>query len=399
MIKIDLSPSPLTAQQSSAPATYEDIFPYYAELSALSELRKKPGFGVPISSGMGGHSLLYLNGVRVRRDASCYPVLEVCPVAEAGRHGAAISVNSHYRNANWVAFEGRDFAFRGVLRGGAQLTRETYEQTQIAARMRGVLDGIEFHEHVFKDKPAYMSREVYKYEISVATDYAVCFGRDAYRARVPLNAPRMQDVVNYLNALNQPYREGQKFYRWRLLNDNCTHVAHNALSAAGFWAPWHTGQRALVAAFKFPVPKNEMVDLAHRANDLPLEDPDTLLADESARTLLMAHGTLPSGPGALTSTAAVVTPNDVYDTKKLRLIFYDNPFWGTYRFQFKRLLSEPRYRELRANLHHFAGRYRAAERGIVGSRLPPELLEPYARHIATQAECLASWLQQWESLA
>ena len=37
--------------------------PYYAELCALTEIRKKPGDGVPLHSGIGGHAILYLNGV------------------------------------------------------------------------------------------------------------------------------------------------------------------------------------------------------------------------------------------------------------------------------------------------------------------------------------------------
>ncbi len=77
-------------------------------------------------------------------------------------------------------------------------------------------------------------------------------------------------------------------------------MAHNALAAAGIWAPWPTGQFFIRAAFKFPVPKNEMVDLALRANDLPLEDPEALFQDQTAREALLTHGTLPTGPGALT---------------------------------------------------------------------------------------------------
>ena len=38
---------PTTNSTAAAPPAYEDIVPYYAELCALSELRKKPGFGVP----------------------------------------------------------------------------------------------------------------------------------------------------------------------------------------------------------------------------------------------------------------------------------------------------------------------------------------------------------------
>ena len=393
-------PRPQNTEAPRPPAapSYEDMFPYYAELCALSELRKKPGFGVPISSGMGGHLLLYLNGVRVRRDGNGYPTLELCPTAEVCGQGAAISVNSHYRNANWVAFEGRDFTFHGALPSGAKLTRAAYEETQSQAQARGLLDGIDFHDHFFRDKPAGMSRERFKYEISIASDYAVCFGRDAYRARLPLSMAQMRIVIGYLNALNEPYRTGQTYYHWRLFNDNCAHVAHNALAAAGIWAPWRTGQFFMLAAFKFPVPKNEMVDLAGRANDLPLEDPAALFQDEPSRTALMTHGTLPTGPGGLTSTAPAIIANEVYDTQKLRLIFYDNPFWGPYKFRFKRLFSDPRYTDLRTNLRHFAARYRtAAERTPAGPRLPAEFMDRYAQHIAAQSAFLESWRPRWEA--
>jgi hypothetical protein len=399
MTQTGLRMNPAEAPRPSAAPSYEEMFPYYAELCALSELRKKPGFGVPIRSGMGGHSLLYLNGVNVKRGADGYPALELCaPGPEAGRHGAAISVNSHYRNANWAAFEGRDFIFHGALPSGAALTREAYEETQNKARARGLLDGIVFHEHFFRDKPAGMSREFFKYEISVATDYAVCFGRDVYRARLPLNAAQMGIVIDYLNALNEPYRTGRKTYQWRLLNDNCAHVAHNALAAAGIWTPWPTGQFFIRAAFKFPVPKNEMVDLALRANDLPLEDPEALFQDQAAREVLLAHGALPTGPGALTSTAPAIAVNEVYDTRKLRLIFYDNPFWGPYRFRFRRIFTEPRYTNLGANLHHFALRYRAAAACRKPSaRMPSIFLEHYEHHIAAQNALLDSWLPTWEA--
>lgn len=386
---------PSTKKAATAAPAYEDILPYYAELCALSELRKKPGFGVPLRSGMGGHLLLYLNGVRVNR-SSGYPVLEVSPPgAEAGRHGAAISANSHYRNANWVAVEDRDFIFRGALAPGEALTRDAYARTQASARARGLLDGTEFHEHFFRDKPPGMSAEDFKYEISVATDYGAQFGRDCYRARVPLDAARMRRVVDFLNGLNEPYRAGRRIYHWRLFNDNCVHVAHNALAAAGFWAPWPTGQFAVFAAFRFPVPKNTLVDLALRANDLPVEDAEALFANAEARRALLDGNTLPTGPGALTSVAPAILANDVYDVRKLRLIFYDNPFWGRYRGWFRRIMSEPRYTDLHANLRHFAGRYHAAARSLprtapwIGERA--RFRDSYERHVAVETAKIARW--------
>ncbi len=232
-------------------ALYDRLYPYHAELCALSEIRKRPGFGAEFSSGPGGHSLLYLSGVCLDR-TSGYPALRLCePSAAAADHGVGISVNSHYSNANWVAAEGRDFVFRGALEPGEPLTRESYVRTQERAKAMGVLDGIVFHEHFFRDKPAAMSRRDYMYDISIGTDYAVRFGREIYRAKIPLDRRRMETIVDFLNALNAPYRDGRRVYQWRLFNDNCSHVAHNALAAAGVWTRWPTGQVARARRVQF----------------------------------------------------------------------------------------------------------------------------------------------------
>lgn len=339
---------------------YRHFYPYHAEVCALSEIRKKPDFGVPLRSGMGGHSLLYLNGVCLDRREG-YPALRLCdPDASPGDHGVGISVNSHYRNANWVAAEGRDFVWRGALEPDESLTREAYERTQELAKSMGILDGIEFHSHLFREKPRGMSDRDYMYEISVATDYAVRFGRDIYRVRVPLDRQRMAAIVMFLNDLNAPYRDGSRIFRWRVLNNNCSHVAHNALSSAGIWAPWPTGQFFATAAFRFPVPKNEFVDLVLRTNDLPVHDSRLMYEDEIARRSLIETGALPTASGALVTAERAISGNEIYDVDRLRLIFYDNPFWGPYRFRFARILNESRYSDLRTNLQHFAAIYERA---------------------------------------
>ncbi len=342
-------------------AAYGRLFPYYAEFCALSELKKKPGFGVPLRSGIGGHCLLYLNGVQRDRTAG-YPLLRLCALDESpARFGTGISVNSHYKNANWVAADGPDFLWRGALKPGERLTRAAYQQTQRHAKAAGMLDGVQFHDELFRGKPGGMAERDYMYEISVATDYAARFGRDTYRARIPLDHGRMAAIVDYLNGLNAPYRDGAKLFRWRLFNNNCVHIAHNALAAAGVWAPWPTGQLAARAMFKFPVPKNTLVDLMLRANDLPIQNTQAVYEDAAARDALLAHGALPTAPGALALAGRAITDNEVYDVERLRLIFFDNPFWGPYRFRFARIFSEPRYFDLRENLRHFAGVYAKAQ--------------------------------------
>ena len=61
-----------------------------------------------------------------------------------------------------------------------------------------------------------------------------------------------------------------------MLRNNCAHIAHNALAAVGLWDEWPTDRFILFAAFDFPVPKNEFVNLMRRTNDMPIDDPEAL---------------------------------------------------------------------------------------------------------------------------
>lgn len=380
----DLERFDATAPGAKENGRYEQLYPYYAQLCALSEIRKRPGFGAEFRSGIGGHSLLYLSGVCIDRNAG-YPVLRLCdPAAAPAEHGVGISVNEHYRNANWIAVEGRDFVFRGALDPGEALTRSSYQRTQERAKAMGVLDGIEFHERYFRDKPRHMSRRDYKYDISIGTDYAVRFGREVYRAKVPLDRRRMERIVDFLNMLNKPYRDGERVYRWRLFNDNCSHVAHNALAAAGTWAPWRTGQFFALAAVNFPVPKNELVDLLIQTNDLPIDDPRALYGNPAARRAVLDLDILPTAPGGLVAVDPAVAENDVYDIERLRLIFYERPFWGKYQRRLTRICRDSRYFDLPANLRYFAALYAKARDNLPaagGDRAMAQFIARYETYL------------------
>ena len=348
---------------------YTSIYPYYAEYCAESEFDKKKGFGVDIEGGgPGGHSVFYLNGACRLPDAG-YPVLELCsesPDGMAGK-GVGLSVNDHYRNANWTATQGRDFFFHGDLRPGEAVTRDSYDRTQDTAKAMGILDGVAFHREAMADKPANMSVRDYMYEVSIATDYAVDFARDRFCARVPLDRGKMDVIVHYLNALNQPYRSAQKDFHWNVLRDNCAYLAHNALAAVGLWPELRTDRPLLVAAFDFPVPKNEFVNLMRRTNDMPIAEPDALYEDETARSTLLDQGWIATEPGALAEARRVVMPNEIYGTH-LRLIFYDEAMFGHYQERFERILREPRYTDLAANLSYFSALYTT----ILNARRAPE---------------------------
>jgi len=339
---------------------YAWLYPYYAEFCAVSQIKKKPGFGADTSGGPGGHSVLYLNGVCRDRDAG-YPTVALCTDdGSAAQQGVGLSVNAHFKNANWVATDSREFFFHGGLAPSERLTRAAYDRAQAQAERKGLLDGIVFHPEVFDDMPAGSDKHDYMYEVSIATDYAIDFGRDRYCARVPMNRVQMGKVVDYLNGVNAIYKDGQKDFVWNVLQNNCTHLAHNALAAAGLWDEWPTDRPILISAFDFPVPKNEFVNLMRRTNDGDTADLERVFDDDSARGDLMEMGRLPMAPGGLAEAERVMEPNDIYDSD-VKLIFYDEPVFGSYQRRFREIFAEPRYNDIRANLRYFAALYRTIE--------------------------------------
>lgn len=366
------------ATTASEEAQYAALYPYYAETCALSQIRKKPGFGADISGGVGGHDVLYLNGVCRKHDED-YPVLTMCdevqprPVLE----GVGVTVNGHFKNANWVAIEGRDLFFNGNLAPGQSVNRDAYAAVQARARDQKIFDVIDFHEEYFKDMPADFSRADYRYEISIATDYAIGFARNRYCARVPLSRSQTKKIIDYLNALNEPYRERQKVFNWNVLTHNCSHINHNALAAAGLWFQWPMDRPLLISAFDFPVPKNEFVNLMRRTNEMPIDDPEKMFKDKDAYLLLMSEGRLPTAPGATADLGVLQTPNEIYETES-KIIFYDEALTGSFQRRFNTIMSQPRYFKLRENLEYFEHLYLA----ILEKWLPVETYLPQHPGIA-----------------
>jgi hypothetical protein len=352
----DTLPIPSQASHNDE-AAYTALDPYYVEFCALSEIQKKPGYGADIRGGVGGHSTIYLNGVC--RTGDSYPEIAVCPTDPAS-NGVGLSVNAHFANANWVAIPGRDFFYHGDLKPNQALTRPVYDATKAHAARLGIYDAIRFHDVVFEDMPPGYTRDAFKYEVSIGTDYAVGYARDRYCARVPVSAAQMARITDYLNGLNRPYREGKAVYEWSVLNDNCIHVAHNALSSIGFWPLWPTHRLILVAAFDFPVPKNEFVNIMRRANDMPVEDLLAVWDDRPARRALLAGEGIPTRPGAIATFESVAHDNPLYNTD-LQLIFYDDPIFGPYEGWYRQIAADARYTDLDTNLLRFRVLYAQIE--------------------------------------
>lgn len=348
------TPGPLPQE-----STYNALFPQWAELCAVSQISKKPGYGANIAGGPGGHAVLFLHGACLD-PTSPYPVLKTCPQGETG-----VSMNAHFVNANWVGVPGRMFFYNGILQPGEGLTREAYQTTKNVAKQRGLYSAISFRDWALADKPASTSAEDWKYEVSIGTDYAVSYGRARYCARLPVTSAQMTQIVDFLNGRNALYHYGPKTFDTNVMQDNCNHLIHNALAATDFWNELPVHQFILKAALTFPVPKNEVVNLLDRAKRHNSGDLHALYNDPLTRQTLLHDGWLPGEPGVILDSNTVRDPNAVYNTQ-LSLIFYDDPLLGHYNRAFKRYLEQPRYHDLRANLLW----YQALYSRIASERLP-----------------------------
>lgn len=347
---------------SSLAAGYDDLFPYYGEFCGLSQIsKKKVSLGLDVQGGKGGHGLLYLKGA-CRDLRSPYPRLVLCdelPAAERpAETGVGVSVNSDFRNANWIAVQSREFFYRGGLGAEEALTRENYLTVRAEAERLELLRGVDFHPELFQKAPSGMSNREYMWEDTFGTDYAFQLGRESYCARVPLDRERTKKAVDYLNALNEKYRKGEE-YKWSGFYDNCTHTSHNALAAAGVWAPYRTNASLPRQLFNLAIPLNEFATLMHMANDMPLDDPLALYHDRYLRRLMLQEGRLPVGPGALAAYTPVKQKNEIYNTE-LDALLLEVKLLRTVGRKIDRFKSEPRFTDLRANLEWYRERYKRA---------------------------------------
>ena len=343
-------------------AAYTALFPTYAEFCALSQIKKKPGFGADIRGQIGGHSVFYLQGACRVAEAG-YPVLAPCADG-----GAGLSMNEHFRNASWVATPGRGMFFDGGLPPGRPVDRAAYAEVQARAQRIGIYGGVRFWPKAFGPGTEGMAPADAKYEMSIGTDYGIALARGRHCVRIPVTRAQMDIMIAWLNAQNEPYRTGRAEFRWSVFTDNCIHLAHNALAAAGLWEEWRTRRPLLVSVFDFPVPRNEFVNMVRRTN-APLPTLAELSRSPAAQESLARTGALPQRPGALAVSVPPRRPNAVYDTD-LKMIFYDEPNIGHYQDWSDALFADPAELDLDANLRVWGQRLLDARAALATAPMP-----------------------------
>ena len=344
---------------------YEEIFPYYAELCAVSRFDR---LGVE-HGGAAGHAVLYLKGA-CREEGAPFPTLRMCPEVvndlQDPRHGVGVSVNAAYKNVNWVAYPGRRLFFSGNLSRGQTLTQEHFDATVRSIVDLGVLRGVDVDEKrlVFTHPEAPLEERIA--ESLMGTDVAIRFARSLWCASVPLKRAQMERAVGHLNELNRGYASGAASYDYSLYYDNCVRALHDSLAAAGVWEPVKERSRFLGQVFQMKVPANELGQLSERITRFPIDDFDAVRKDGAASASLGAFGWLPTRHGALLKSAPVHRPNELYDTS-LQMFVVEGPGER----------ATGRFRELARHgrpLH--AAR---AEPALLRGALPPDPREPARR--------------------
>jgi hypothetical protein len=334
---------------------YEQLFPHYVELCAVSQYRSlRTGEG-----GIPGHAVMYLKGA-CKDESAAYPQLRPCERAATRtddlEHGVGVSVNRHLANANWLATPGRDLFFDGNLAPGDRLTEAVFAQTLRAALDAGVFDGVVLRPDTPSPSGA-AGLEEFVATQSLATDFALRFSRSVFCSRLPVRAEMMSDIIDYLNAVNRDYAEGVAEYEWSGYADNCVHLLRNSLAAASIWEPISVRTTKLRQFFNLAVPANEFVNLAKRGAYGPLVDGREIYRDDEARDALLDFDWLPRRHGALLVVLPVHANNDLYDAR-FRLLVAENPITRGVTRDAETLLGDARFTRLEPNLRYLRDVYR-----------------------------------------
>jgi hypothetical protein len=349
-----LKPDRIIVERTPDPA-YDQLFPYYVELCALSQWSlREGGRGNPF-----GHAVMYLKG-GCKDEQAPFPQLRRCRGTatefDDPEHGAGVSVGRWFRNVNWVAVPGYELFYTGNLKPGERLTRAHFDATVREAIHKGVFKGVELHPGWTTSKKGGL--EDFVSERSIGTDFALQFSRNVFCARVPVTEPVLDEVIAFLNDKNYEYATGEADYNWNLLADNCVHTVRNALAAANFWLPISVLEIKIRHLLNPAVPANEFVNLALLGTEGPLSDYEQIQGEGPLRDALHEFGWLPTRHGALLKTLPVHEPNDIYETQ-FRLFVAQSPFRIGKTANTVRLLSDQQYVDLRTNLRHFREVYDA----------------------------------------
>jgi len=208
---------------------------------------------------------------------------------------------------------------------------------------------------------------------SIGTDFALNFARTAFCARLPLSREATGKVIGYLNRANETAQE--RGYTWNAYTDNCSHVTHNALAAAGVWDAKQTRRPGVANVVKdilsvakavalrrmsdFSFPANNFVRAFEAGNERQIDGAAAAFKDHDVvRTL--NDGWISTGPGALIVTYPMheAARNKVFAVGRDPFLFSVPKVWDKEdKFKILTRNATPSLTDLGANLSQFRDRF------------------------------------------
>ena len=246
--------------------------------------------------------------------------------------------------------------FQGNLEAGQVLDEDRALATLEAAEAAGIFNGIEIHETYQPPEDDEHAQIFLAAKETLGTDFALNFGRTIFCARLPVTVGMLGDIINYLNNLNQEYALGEADYNWSGYHDNCSHVLHNSLAAAGVWPEQSVRVTKIRQLFNLSIPANEFANLAILANTYPLDNFDRLFYDRVKRKSLLERNWLPMRHGALMKIIPVHADNELYETG-MRIFVLEGPLFRRKTAKIDDLFRQPRNTQVEANLLYFKQLY------------------------------------------
>ena len=382
---------------------YDNLYPYYIEIAALSQIRAK----FASHGTRAGHAVMYLKGVCRVSDAP-FPTIKVCESESINLNdpesGVGISVNKIFRNVNWMVVPGKKLFFYGNLEGDEVLNDAHVRETIRMAIEQGLFRGIQVHDQYLpsESEPEAVLNLLAKE--TLGTDFALNYGRTIFCVRLPVTREMLEKIVDYLNALNREYALGKADYNWSGYHDNCSHTLHNALAAALVW-PFKSVQSFKIRQFfNLSIPANEFADLAILANTFPLESFNRIYWNKIKRKSLLEHDWLPARPGALVKLISVHQNNELYDTQ-VRIFMLQNPLLKPKSRKVDQFYAEPRYTDTKENLIYFKERYEdilkkepAPREDTVGHSEYEKTRRAYYRYVRRELEDVHTKLRLFEQM-
>jgi hypothetical protein len=358
-----------------AKPTYDQLFPYYVESCAETQLVTKSGKG---GGGIGGHDVLYIKGV-CRDETAALPQLKLCDSSmdiTDPDTGVGVSVNKEFDNINFEVTPKKSFFFFGTYKGG-KLTQAVQDETIDAAKNN--YRNVQLHPKYLKLLSADATEDqrlTYLSGQSVNTDFALAFARNSSCARVPIKKEMLGSLIDYLNKLNQKYYFGTEGYNWQGLTNNCTHLTHNGIASLGIYPSVPTEDSAIegVARAEIEAPANEFIGVMQLTNETSL-NVVSLFHNPLMRETFLKYNWLPVREGGILEAIPGIHDNDIYKVNH-RIIIPPGCVTSKYckegvavvRWEDMHHLKH--FTNLRSNLKRFELKYRV----VLATKLPPTSL-------------------------